>query len=403
MSGAGDGRRGAGCRATPASDPVGASQRERRRRSISATLVAAPARGAGSRAITPMWLYNGVFPDRWSNCARASASRIRLDNRLAQDTTVHWHGLLVPPDQDGNPMDPVRPGASGSTSSMSAGTAGTYWYHPHAHQTVAEQVARGLAAPLIVRAADDPLADMPEVTMFVSGLRLDSQRADFSPRPDGLDARAPGRNAARQRRAASGPHGPARHDPALADSQRDERPLFAHRARRARAYPGRHRGGLLAAPIAGLAEILVAPAQRVEVLVTVERDAERALPPARPALQAECMGLGTYRDEDLLTLATSAEPPAVPASSRRHCARSRTSALPAAAAHRIERAHGDGNDGRRHVRLPDQWPLVRHGPHRSDAVRGGEFWDIVNSTAMDHPIHIHGTQFQLVSREAAGA
>jgi bilirubin oxidase len=31
-----------------------------------------------------------------------------------------------------------------------------------------------------------------------------------------------------------------------------------------------------------------------------------------------------------------------------------------------------------------------------------EFWDIVNQTSMDHPIHIHGTQFQLVSRDAAG-
>lgn len=32
-----------------------------------------------------------------------------------------------------------------------------------------------------------------------------------------------------------------------------------------------------------------------------------------------------------------------------------------------------------------------------------ELWDIVNNTSMDHPFHIHGTQFQLVSREAAGA
>jgi bilirubin oxidase len=31
-----------------------------------------------------------------------------------------------------------------------------------------------------------------------------------------------------------------------------------------------------------------------------------------------------------------------------------------------------------------------------------ELWNIVNTTSMDHPFHIHGTQFQLVSREAAG-
>jgi bilirubin oxidase len=31
-----------------------------------------------------------------------------------------------------------------------------------------------------------------------------------------------------------------------------------------------------------------------------------------------------------------------------------------------------------------------------------ELWDIVNNTGMMHPFHIHGTQFQLVSRKAAG-
>jgi bilirubin oxidase len=31
-----------------------------------------------------------------------------------------------------------------------------------------------------------------------------------------------------------------------------------------------------------------------------------------------------------------------------------------------------------------------------------ETWDIVNDTMMDHPIHIHGTQFRLVGRESRG-
>ncbi|HSQ80748.1 MAG TPA: multicopper oxidase domain-containing protein [Casimicrobiaceae bacterium] len=28
-----------------------------------------------------------------------------------------------------------------------------------------------------------------------------------------------------------------------------------------------------------------------------------------------------------------------------------------------------------------------------------ELWDVVNDTAMAHPFHVHGTQFQLVSRQ----
>ena len=31
-----------------------------------------------------------------------------------------------------------------------------------------------------------------------------------------------------------------------------------------------------------------------------------------------------------------------------------------------------------------------------------ELWDLVNTTFMDHPIHIHGTQFQVVGRTIRG-
>ena len=31
-----------------------------------------------------------------------------------------------------------------------------------------------------------------------------------------------------------------------------------------------------------------------------------------------------------------------------------------------------------------------------------ELWDLVNTTFMDHPIHIHGTQFQVVARTVGG-
>src|SRR5947207_2861029 len=61
-----------------------------------------------------------------------------------------------------------------------------------------------------------------------------------------------------------------------------------------------------------LAERLLAPAQRVEVLVTA-----RVVPDARYRVralrfEADYVGLGTYVDEDLLTLATTGESPAPP-------------------------------------------------------------------------------------------
>src|SRR5262249_2235554 len=107
--------------------------------------------------------------------------RIALDNQLAEDTTIHWHGLPVPAEQDGNPMDPVRAGTGRVYEfDIPSGSAGTYWYHPHPDAPTAAQVARGLAGPIIVRAARDPLGHLPEVTMVLTALRLDPD-AQISP------------------------------------------------------------------------------------------------------------------------------------------------------------------------------------------------------------------------------
>ena len=375
---------------------------------FSGTLVAAQTPAALiSGQSTAMWLYNGTTPGPLVELREGQRVRIRLDNRLAQDTTVHWHGLLVPPDQDGNPMDPVRPGTSRLYEfDVPVGTAGTYWYHPHAHQTVAEQVARGLAAPLIVRAAADPLAHLPEVTMFVSGVRLDGN-AQISAH-DSMDWTL-GRQG--EVLMVNGGRLPI-HTVRPGTTQR-WRILNATSARYFRIALDGHAltlvgtdGGLLAAPIAGLSEILLAPAQRIEVLVTVS-----AAPNARYRLRAlryqpEFMGLGTYRDEDLLTLATSTESPAAPA------------VIPPS----LRPIADLGVPGRRQrVELSERMGmgmammgggmfgfLINGRSFDMDrvdltAAQGQvEFWDIVNSTSMDHPIHIHGTQFQLVSRDAGG-
>ena len=354
---------------------------------------------------TALWLYNGVAPGPLIELREGQRARIRFDNALAQDTTVHWHGLPVPPPQDGNPMDPVRPGASRTYEfDVPAGTAGTYWYHPHAHRTTAEQVAHGLAAPLIVRADDDPLSHLPEVTLFVSGIRLD---ADAQVSPETPMDWTLGRQG--ETLLVNGGRLPV-HTVRPGTTQR-WRILNATSARYLRIALEGHAltlvgtdGGLLAAPVAGLSEIVVAPAQRIEVLVTVG-----TAPNARYRLralryQSDFMGMGTYRDDDLLTLATSAEAPAaplpIPPSLRP------LPALGAAVAtQRVELSEGMGMGM---MGGGSTGFLINGRSFDMDRVdltsmQGRvELWNIVNTTSMDHPFHIHGTQFQLVSREAGG-
>jgi suppressor of ftsI len=103
---------------------------------------------------------------------------ITFVNNLKQPSTIHWHGLPIPPEQDGNPHDPVPLGGRRTYSfNLPEGSAGTYWYHPHPHQNTAEQAFRGLAGPLLVRSRNDPLAGLPERLLVVSDLKLDRYAA----------------------------------------------------------------------------------------------------------------------------------------------------------------------------------------------------------------------------------
>lgn len=46
------------------------------------------------------------------------------------------------------------------------------------------------------------------------------------------------------------------------------------------------------------------------------------------------------------------------------------------------------------------WLINGEQHHRSEPVKAGELqvWDIVNETGMDHPFHLHGFFFQVLSR-----
>ena len=83
---------------------------------------------------------------------------MHFGNDLDEPTTVHWHGIHLPADQDGSPFDPVPAESRRDyVFTIPRGTAGTYWYHPHLHHRTGYQIAKGLYGAIIVRAPDDPL------------------------------------------------------------------------------------------------------------------------------------------------------------------------------------------------------------------------------------------------------
>jgi FtsP/CotA-like multicopper oxidase with cupredoxin domain len=82
---------------------------------------------------------------------------VSVENNLAEDTLLHWHGMTPPIAMDGVPMlsgPAIGPGGTRMYSFPLVKT-GTHWMHSH----VGLQEQKLLAAPMIVRETGDPLVD----------------------------------------------------------------------------------------------------------------------------------------------------------------------------------------------------------------------------------------------------
>ena len=78
-----------------------------------------------------------------------------LQNGLNEPTIIHWHGLHIPANMDGHPNDSIDPGANYSYDFTVNSRGGTYWYHTHAQNLTAKQAYGGLASFFIVEDDDD--------------------------------------------------------------------------------------------------------------------------------------------------------------------------------------------------------------------------------------------------------
>ncbi|MDF3419549.1 multicopper oxidase family protein [Sulfitobacter sp. KE29] len=120
---------------------------------------------------TAAWCYNGKVPGPEIRIRQGDRLQVEVMNDLAEETTVHWHGIRLPNAMDGVPhltQGPIAPGDK-FVYEFDAVDAGTFWYHPH--QRSFEQVGRGLYGPLIVEEANPPRVDR-DVTWVLDDWRL---------------------------------------------------------------------------------------------------------------------------------------------------------------------------------------------------------------------------------------
>ncbi len=110
---------------------------------------------------------NGTVPGPLLRLKEGDEVTLRVTNRLHEDTSIHWHGLLLPFQFDGVPgvsFPGIKPGET-FTYKFPLRQSGTYWYHSHSGL----QEQSGHYGPLIIDPAEpDPIQADREFVLLLS-------------------------------------------------------------------------------------------------------------------------------------------------------------------------------------------------------------------------------------------
>ena len=95
--------------------------------------------------------FNGSYLGPTLILNKGDQINVTVNNNQTESTTVHWHGMHVPPNVDGGPHVVIDANSTWQPSFTVLDEAGTSWYHPHLHEKTVEQVNAGLVGMIIVR------------------------------------------------------------------------------------------------------------------------------------------------------------------------------------------------------------------------------------------------------------
>lgn len=369
-----------------------------------AELTAAPAIARFAEGLNTLILaYNGHSPGPLIEATEGERITIAFANRIpGEESTIHWHGMPVPADQDGNPMDPVAAGANRIYAfDLPEGSAGSYWYHPHPHGRTAEQVYRGLAGVFLVKPKVDPIpAAYGDTILFFTDLRL---AADGTMPPNSMIDLMNGRVG--DHVLVNGQKNPVLS--IVAGTKRRFRLYNATNARFLRLSFGETpmtiigtEGGLLEAPVPNIGDILLAPAERLEVIVAFDKPGTTTL--GTLDYDRGWMGQGRPNEAGLPLLrikaveGSIAQPPQLPEKLR---------SIPDLGTPSVTRRLVFGETmtmGPGGMEMGFMINGVSFDMKRINFISKlgeVELWEIQNPTDMDHPFHVHGTQFQVIEHQ----
>jgi FtsP/CotA-like multicopper oxidase with cupredoxin domain len=374
---------------------------------------------------------------------RGQRLRVRFRNELEEPSIVHWHGLDVPERADGHPRLAIDSGREYVYDFEVTNRAGTYWYHPHPHMRTAAQVYRGMAGLLLVSDPEEEALQLPagagELTWVLQDRRFDHQNqlVYASGMPE-----APRRRSGRGRGMGQGMGGGMAQmmetingwlgDRVLVNGQSQPSVEVARRTYRVRLLNGSNAriyklawsdgtpftviggdGGLLER-MRVMRALTLAPGQRADLLLDLtDRPAGATLRLRSLAFPATAVGrVGMMGDPaplpqgspiEVITLTVSrGTGPRVRLPERLCTPPDQWRPDPAAPVRRVPLAF---------MRM--EWLLGGRtfeidgvAPDETVAAGSTHVWELVNQPnpmgmAMAHPIHVHGTQFRVLSRSGA--
>lgn len=125
------------------------------------------------------WGFNQPFLGPTIRMRSTGEVQAVITNRLREEISVHWHGLVIPGSVDGGPHQPVSAGDTWRPVLPINQPSCTAWYHSHQHRQTAAQVQQGLAGVLQLDDGRDGERGLPvrygvdDLTLVLQDRRFD--------------------------------------------------------------------------------------------------------------------------------------------------------------------------------------------------------------------------------------
>ncbi|NES89110.1 MULTISPECIES: multicopper oxidase family protein [Okeania] len=347
--------------------------------------------------------YNGQIPGPRLEAKPGDTIRINFTNKLPQPTNIHYHGLHIPITGNAdNVFLKIAPGdrLTYQFQIPQNHPAGLFWYHPHFHGLTAEQLFGGLAGLFIVRgeldeipevkAAEEKFLVLQDFALDRRGNLLPSQELSIMTGREGDLITVNGQSSPNLTIPSQGL---LRLRILNASTSRfyrlslEEHPFYLIATD----------GGALTEPIE-MSELLLTPGERADILIQANREPGKYrllnLPYKRVGMGMMGRNAPENQPQVLATVSYDTKVAVVPLP---------TKLIPVEALPKAQKVrHFQMNHGM----IPSQgMAFVFNGqPYQLERIdtqvqlNTVEDWELINTGIMDHPFHVHGNAFQVVSR-----